>query len=172
MTVTDDPTVPVTDADPQPDEGEAVAVELVKSGWVRLRWDGRTIRLRRPFFGELKSLRMALEDAADAIAEQSEEVQLIGREILAENSANDEADVDDVERMRVRQELTKRSKIAGRALTAFSDEQRIAWWRTVVDVVGVDGALPEDDRLPSWIADPMLPNTVLQHWRSVPLDRG
>lgn len=175
-------TEPAAPADPQPDvpvvatepqEGEGTdAVELVRTGWVRLRWDDKTVRLRRPFFGELKRLRLALEDASDAIAERSEEVQVIGRQILTENTANDEADTDELEKLEVRRELTKRSKIVGRELTAFSEEVRIDWWAQVAETLSADGPLPHPDELPSWIADPFLPNTVLQHWRSVPLDRG
>lgn len=173
MTVTDEPTVDTREDDPQHDEGEAVAVELVKSGWVRLRWGGTLVRLRRPFFGELKTIRLALEDAADEIADRSEKIQSIGRKLIEESQKNEEEDGrSDEERAKVRADLTRQSKHAARELTDFGEEQRIGWWRLVVGLVGVDGELPPDDRLPSWIADPSLPNTVLQHWRAVPLGRG
>lgn len=174
MTVTEDPTVPVsTDSAPQSDEGPAVQVELVKSGWVRLHWNDRTVRLRRPFFGELKRIRLALEDMADAIAERSDDVRESAAELVDANNAVDaDESLDDAAKRRRRRELTNKSKVVARELTTFCDEQRIGWWREVVGIVGVDGALPEDDELPSWIADPYLPNEVLAHWRSVPLGRG
>jgi hypothetical protein len=172
MTTTE-PTTNVRETDPQPDEGDPVAVELVRTGWVRFRWDGQLVRLRRPFFGELKALRLSLEDVADQIGERSDELQALAQEIVAESERNDtDDDRDEDERRRVRRELTRKSKVAGRELTDFCDAARVGWWRSVVDLVGVDGELPDDDKLPSWIGDPQLPNTVLQHWRSVPLGRG
>lgn len=159
--------------EPMGDEGQADAVILVRTGWVRLRFGDRQVRMRRPFFGELRSIRARLEDVADAIGERAEDSQVIAVRIMDE-SARIEADekLTVEERVRARRALLGESKVAGRELTEFAEIERVKWWRYVVDLIGVDGELPPDEELPSWIAAPALPGKVLDHWRSAPLGRG
>lgn len=166
------PAIPVAVVEPEADEGTD-EVQLVRTGFVRLRFGDTLIRLRRPFFGELKKIRLALEDAADAIADASEEAQLHAARLIEQSVAIDaDENLSAVEKIQQRRELQHESRAAGRKVSEIAEEERLRWWATVVETIGVGDALPGVDELPSWILDPMLPNTVLTHWRSVPLGRG
>ena len=163
--------VPIGVVDPETDEGDDL-VQLVRSGWVRFRWSGETIRLRRPFFGELKTLRLALEDASDAISDASEEIQLTAARLVEKGTALDaDADIEAGERVKQRRALQRESRDAGRKLTDIAEEERLRWWALVFATLTTDDP-PDQESLPSWIVDVNLPNTVMQHWRSVPLARG
>lgn len=167
----EEPTVPVEAVEPDSGEGDDL-VQLVRSGWVRLRWSDQLVRLRRPFLGELKTLRLALEDASDAISDASEDTQLIAARLIEEGKVIDAGEEGDVaERVKRRRALQRESRDAGRKLTELAEEERVKWWRLVIEMLSVDD-LPLDAELPSWIVDVNLPNTILQHWRSVPLGRG
>src|SRR5688500_14604393 len=85
---------PVVDAAPEADEGREL-VELVGSGWVRMHIGGQRYRLRRPFFGELRKLRILAAEVADEISAASHETTQLGRRIEEHGKAvEDDLDLD------------------------------------------------------------------------------
>lgn len=169
----DDPDVPIEEVAPEPDEPEEV-VQLVRTGWVRFLWADRRLRLRRPYFGEIKQLRLSLEDVTDSIVTHSEEVQVRALEMAdREREIAEDETMSNAERFGARTALKTESKRLSRELTVRSEEMRLGWWAEVFDVLAVDSAeVPETDQLPGWIVDVSLPQRILNHWRSAPLGRG
>lgn len=168
------PTAPVAlVAADQADADEArELVELVGSGWVRMHIGGRRYRLRRPFFGELRTLRMLYAEVSDEISARSFEAQELGREIEAEGKAiDDDEGLDASARATQVRKLRARSLAAGRNLTDAAEDLRLGWWTAAFETLNVDG-VPGLEQWPGWIVDHTLPDKVLQHWRSAPLDRG
>ena len=171
----DELSVPVVVTDPEGDEDEGDELQLAKNGWVRFRVNGERVRLRRPFLGELRDLRLALEDVQDQIGEAAEDVQLVGAEIVEKSVAleKDES-LTAAQVVKARRKLSRESTAKGRALTLMAETLRIQWWERVFAALDVDKAKHADPivELPAWIVDPNLPGTVMQHWRDVPLARG
>lgn len=168
----DDGEMPVEEVGPGDGEGND-SVQLVRTGWVRFRFGETTVRLRRPFLGELRDLRMALEDTSDNISEQAEEAQLIAMELITEGERIDgDESIELADRVRQRRALTRRSTEGARKLNLFREQAMVGWIRLAAERLSVDGELPPDEELPSWFIDPRLPATLLEHWRNVPLGRG
>lgn len=168
----DDPPAPVVEVDDEPGE-DTDEVQLTRSGAVRLRFDGRVIRLRRPLFGELRTLRLALEDAGEAISDAAEDGAIIGARLVAEATGSEESDADPVDKVKRRREIQRESRAAARDLVDLGENERLRWWLLVIDTLAsVDSDPVAEADFPSWIIDHTLPNTVIQHWRSVPLGRG
>lgn len=162
-------------AEPEGDEG-GEAVQLVRTGWVRCTVGGSLYRLRPPFFGEFKRLRLSFEEIQDALAEQSEEVETIAARLIdeAEVMSKDES-LDAAERQRRHRALRRESTVAGRKLTEFREGLMHAWWVDVFTVLCVDKPvdwLEDADRMPTWMTAAVLPSQLLQHWRAAPLGRG
>lgn len=152
------------------EHGEVLdSIDLVRTGIIRLVINGRKVTLRRPFFGELKRLRLALENLTDSITDARIDAEATGAEIRDEMKAlaDDEA-LGHRERAEASSALRRRDREAGRALTGAADDARLEWWVEVFAVLGVEA--PAD--WPSWVGDATLPNRVIQHWRSAPLARG
>ena len=170
-TAPDELSVPVVDADPEGDEvGDEL--HLVRTGWVRFVMNGERVRLRRPFMGELRDLRLALEDVQDQIGEAAEDVQLVGAEIMEKSQAleKDES-LTPAQVVKARRKLQRESTVKGRELTDLAEGLRVGWWELVFKTLDVDAA-KHTVQFPAWIVDPNLPGTVIQHWRDVPLARG
>lgn len=141
-------------------------VELSQTGLVRLRIDGTRYRLRRPFMGELKKLRLALEEVTEEIGDAQITLHQVRAEVLASEPDDDEDPAAVAKWQREKRSLTRQ---AVNDLTELADKLRLEWWRGVFDEVSLDG-IP--DELPVWILDPDLPDQVVKHWRSVPLGHG
>lgn len=172
MTDTDTPVPSDTDADLVDVEG----IVFIKTGWVRFTIDGKVYRLRRPLFGELKALRLALEDVTDDINEKSAESTTMAIELEQEMhaAANAETKMTAAKRRQLTGKQAESRKL-GRALVEFADEARMGWWTLVFTTLGVgDGQggdkVPAD--WPSWVVDVNLPGQIMQHWRSAPLAPG
>lgn len=161
----------VVDAEVRDDDGVDVdRIELVKSGLVRVHVDGKRYRLRRPFFGELKTLRLALADVSDDLNDRRMETQLAAKRMMAENERiNSDDTLDEAERLRLLQAIRREDRQLGRQLTDDADDARMAWWAQAFDLVGLDG---QPEQWPGWFLDARLPDHVLTHWRSAPLGRG
>lgn len=161
---------PVEPSEAEPEEG----LQFVRTGWVRFRWDGRVLRLRRPFLGELRELRLALEDLSDEIAERSEEIQAEGLRLAAEAEALEERGLAPAEAFEERAKIRTRSKQLARELTGFAEDRRLEWWARAFELLAVNEAeVPADaGELPAYLLDNALPHRVLEHWRAVPLARG
>lgn len=130
---------------------------------MRVVVDRKRYRLRRPGFGETKTLRTALEHVEDEIARIQTDSNLAILAITAEVEAI-EADTakDPAERVRQHAELQQRSRDKGRAITAAAEELRVEWWRLVFDTLVLNPSKPE---MPSWVMDAGLPGRVMNHWR-------
>lgn len=177
--------------DQEDDEGGLV--QFVRTGWVRfpavvaMPDERRVWKLRRPFLGELRKLRQAWENAELELDEAKLEfLEATQGHEAAVTAAK--ALLSDLERNRA---VLDANKIRRKALHEMEDRQakvRMEWWVAVfrtlcVDWVGQLGQVPDDGdngHVPvpdgwewgTWVEDPDLPIHVLNHWRSVPLDRG
>lgn len=170
-TSTDQPVV----IDGVTDEGlvDVDGIVLTKTGWIRAAVAGETFRLRRPFFGELRKLRTALEAVTDEINTTGEEADGIAAQLVEmAKRYKDMADADIPARERTKNDkLRDDAKTASRRLVEVADDLRVGWWTLVFETLCVDTVkVPAD--WPSWVVDPNLPNQVMQHWRSAPLAPG
>lgn len=155
--------------EPDADDDEAnpkELVEFVRTGLVRVWVQGKRYRLRRPFFGELRDLRTALEGMMDEVSQASIEATTKGDDLKRQSS---EITDDDPDRNRKIVELRQADRKVAREFDAKIEDMRVDWWRQVFDRVSVDGA---PDEWPAWVSDANLPAQVITHWRSVPLGRG
>lgn len=169
--VDDEPTVTavMVDDETEPaDDETGDRVDYVRTGIIRVWIDGERYRLRRPFFGEFKRLRLAVEDMNDEIDELSQRSVTLGQQITAEAETHDR--VKDPEAYAAwRVDSRRRQREVGRKLTDTAEQLRIGWWEDVWATLGLDER-PAD--WPSWITNPDLPNRILTHWRMVPSGRG
>jgi hypothetical protein len=144
-------------------------MELVRTGLIRVHIGGTRYRLRRPFFGEFKKLRLAIEDVNDEIEDLSNDSLRISRQIIAEASSHD-ADTEDPDTyFEWRADTRRRQKDASRALTNRAEELRIEWWTGMWKTLSLDG---EPSDIPAWVTSPEVPNLLLTHWRTAPSGRG
>ena len=148
------------------DDPDADGIEYVKSGIIRVWVAGTRYRLRRPFFGELRTLREAHQDLRDENDERTEDVRDLAKAINAEAGAiaNDDPD----RRAKLR-ELKKRDRAAARELIGFREQGQLDWWAQAFDALSLDGT---PGQWPAWAIDEVLPIRVLNHWRTVPLGPG
>lgn len=159
----------VTTDDPEDDE-PGDRVELVGNGWTRFHIDGQRYRLRRPFFGELRTLRLAQEAGNDELSELADQGRLAADKIAEEAEKIDQdTEMTPGRRNTAIRKLRAKNIQEGRKLTVATEDMHLGWWAKVFETLAVDGT-PSD--WPAWIIDPKLPNQVMQHWRSAPLARG
>lgn len=162
----------VTDADPE--DGEPVErIQLVHTGLIRVWVAGERFRLRRPFMGEFKRLRLALEDIGEEVNDQRLVAERAGRDVIADmNAWNAQDPTPDPDATAEHERgLRAKSRATAVAFNDAVDEARIGWWRDVFATLSLDGA-PAEDRWPSWALDAQLPQQIVTHWRSTPLGRG
>lgn len=150
-------------------------VELKPNGTVVCRivdpdGNSRPIRLRRPFLGELRTVRAALDEVNDETRAQLEELAERGRAIDEARTAEKL----DGEAARTRAREDRATGLAmGREVSAAVDKLRIDWWRTVFGLLAMNGDLPDDDdHLPAWFVDPNAMGRVIDHFRTVPFGSG
>lgn len=130
-----------------------------------------TIRLRRPTFGEVKSLDRALVETTDEVSIASGEIRAQSKALVAEQDAIDEDDPDRADKLR---DLRRRDRALAAEMTERSEALMLDWWlecvrRLAVGPTKIDAA----DDLPAWIAaSPALPARLVQHFRRVPSVRG
>lgn len=159
------------DTEPREDDGAAVddRVELVRTGLTRVWIAGERYRLRRPFFGEFKALRLALQDANDEIAEAVDETLAVARRMTDEQKDQNVEDLDPDGWVAWRREARKRTNEASRALADVTESLRVEWWEQAWNLLTLDSRPPD---WPSWVTDPNLHAAVIAHWRGSPLGRG
>lgn len=157
------------DVEPMPDDGpeNGDRIEFVRTGLIRVHIGATRYRLRRPFFGEFKKLRLAVEDMNDEIQEAVDESLRVSRQITVEKAEHDDDDPDTF--LAWKRDSAKRQRAASRSLTEVAEARRVEWWETMWTLLTVDGR-PDD--WPSWITDPALAGQFIGHWRAVPLARG
>jgi len=158
---------------PEPEEpAEQDSIDLRPTGLVRIyiaTGDGDEVkryRLRRPFFGELKEIRLAAERMQEEIEDLSTKTATQARELGAEAEAvsKDETFSDEARR-EAETKLRRRGREVSEELLDFADSLRLEWWGMVFDTVSLDGS-PEE--LPSWVVDPNLAPRLMNHWRTAP----
>jgi hypothetical protein len=165
-------------------------METYGAGWAKATVDGTTYRLRRPFMGEMRDLRLALEGLTDEVTlhtERSEsmrrrlqriearartELQAAQSKVLAgDDDAPTEDQIAALEDRLMDEVHNTRAKDreAGRTLVQIADDNRARWWTDVFTVLGLDGVPPQ---WPAWFADPDGPHRMMTHWRQNPLAHG
>lgn len=156
-------------SEPRPDDGDAndERIELVRTGLVRVWIVGDRYRLRRPFFGEFRKLRMQLEDGNDEIQAASDDAMRLARDLT--QAAQGKADLPPDEWREWRRTAQDQSRQSGRKLTDLAEELRLEWWTTMWDLLTLDGRPPD---WPPWIVEPALQGRLVAHWRSSPQGRG
>lgn len=178
MTTTEPEAAPATPGAAEPEGDEAgESVRLVRTGWVRCLIGGQTVRLRPPFFGEFKRLRLAFEEVQDTLTEASEDLEIVAQRLVDQARAlHEDTKMDAGEKVRAQRALRRESSVAGRGMNEQREALMVDWWAEVfralcVDLGNVDW-LEDPDRMPTWLTAPTLPTTLIQHWRAAPLARG
>jgi len=166
----------MTDTAPTAPEPVTDGLEFVTNGIIRFHFsEGKTVRVRRPFLGELKEIRLALQDAQDELAGLAASVTAEGRDLQAEATAlSDRLQAKEVSNEDHAQELAEiraRDRSSAQKMDAAREEQTLGWWALVFSTLALDD-VPDAMHYPAWILDPGLPNRCLNHWRSVPSGPG
>lgn len=178
-TASDPPAAPVPDVDePLGHDGPV----FVHNGVVRFRMGDRVVRVRRPFLGELKVLRLALASIQDEIALRSDEVRIEGAALIAEgqdlNRRLGAKEITEDEYKTAAADLARRDRKTASGLDEWREQRMLDWWTLVFS--GDDGAFgglamdPVPDQLawPTWMLDRSLTGKCLTHWRTVPTGPG
>lgn len=167
----DDDEMIVDNVEPEPDDpaGTGDRIELVRTGLVRI-WIGDVdrYRIRRPFFGEFKTLRLAIEDMNDEIQTESDKLTTLTRRIVEEAQARPDGETPTAF-AEWQAESRRATTTATRRLTEMAEDYRIEWWDQMWGLLSVDG---KPDDWPAWVTDPNIGNRIMSHWRSSPLGRG
>jgi len=166
------------------------SMETYGAGWAKAVVDGTTYRLRRPFMGEMRDLRLALEGLTDEVTLHTERSESARRRLQriearartqlqaaqakvmdGDEDAPTEDQIAELEDQLMDQVHNTRTedRQAGRTLIQIADDNRARWWTDVFTVLGLDGVPPQ---WPSWFADPDGPHRMMQHWRQSPLAHG
>lgn len=160
----------VVDADASDPAGDSI--EFVRTGIIRVTVAGKRYRLRRPFFGELRTLRGAYQDAMDELGDASDEAKAELAEIRAEYDETPEPD-----RKTSEAAFTRRVRAVNRGLETLQEDTYLAWWAKAFDMLAMESHGPGLEEMPAWMAsnppgETSLIVEVLNHWRSNPLARG
>lgn len=168
-----EPPVVVVEVNADDPVGAGDAVQLVRTGMVRFRIGDKTWRLRRPFFGELKTLRVAWAEIVDQLGDEAIRAQAVSQQAQADYAAiQSNADTSFEEKADGILELRKRDREVGRRLSDMGDDLRMEWWGQVFEALSVEHPVKTPGEMPAWFASGTLPSKVIQHWRNVPLARG
>lgn len=168
---TDDETIDLEEH--QPDDGPDNSIQFVRSGNIRLVIDGTVFILRRPFLGELRTLRGALEQATDEADLVRVEVSARAEDRKAQAEAIEaDTSLSSIDKQTRLGELRIQDRGDGRRLARAGDDSRVDWWNLVFDTLATNGRRPDPERLPGWVIDARLAGKVLTHWRSSPLAHG
>ena len=163
-------------------------IEFVHNGIIRFHFPTGTeeikvIRVRRPFLGELKSIRLELEDIRDELAVTAASTAAAGHAMREEaTKLSDQLGAKEItpdehaERLR---ELRARDRESAQIMDDMRDGLTLDWWRRIFQGVEQPSRaalaldpVPDGDQFPAWILDPRLPQLVLNHWRHLPSGPG
>lgn len=167
-----DPAPPTNPDEPLAHDGPT----FVHNGIIRFAMGDQIVRVRRPFLGELKALRLALADVQDAIAERSRATSTLGAEFvergkeIARRFAAKE--IDETERQLLTQELGAEDLRVARELDDWREQQMLDWWSDAVFAPLALDPVPDQLAWPMWMLDRTLPSKCLSHWRTVPTGPG
>lgn len=187
MANTSDPTpdAPVVPLRPAQAEQEAPTadsgrrLDLRPSGLAVLRLseggdegEERTVRLRRPLFGEFKRLRKAA-DAMNEAEEEAAVIQLAGLEEVRAVPPPEGAEPGSAALSRHNIEQTKKMRAINRAASEKIEKARYEWWTTAVTLLSIGGDLPKLDEVPAWLlVEEGVIARLFDHWMHRPLARG
>lgn len=167
---------------PPPEPAEEVVVlahdgpAFVHNGIIRFPMGADTVRVRRPFLGELRSLRLALQDVQDQIAERSRSTGAVGIEYQrrAQENAQQlrEGKISPEEHAELSAALGAEDARTARELDDWREQVMLDWWRDHVFAPLALDPVPDQLGWPMWILDRTLPGKCLQHWRTVPTGPG
>lgn len=175
-------------AAPVPFEPSSGAIEFVHNGIMRLHFpdggDGElVIRVRRPFLGELKSIRLELEDIRDDLAVLAATTAAAGHAMREEATALSDrlgdGDITPEEHAEQLREIRARDRASAQIMDDTRDDRTLEWWARIL--TGVEqpsraglalDPVPDVMSYPAWILDPRLPQLVLNHWRQLPSGPG
>lgn len=167
------------EAVPLPVEGEPDAdregLALLSVGGARLAWetpdgDTITVRLRRPLFGEIREVEDSLQRLRDEVNDGGEELRAWG---VAHQATLDAIPRDDPDRPAKVAALRDEDRVKGREFTDRRERLTLQWWLDVIAMLGTDKGLQiPEDTLPAWLADPLIPRRLLNHYKRVPTVRG
>lgn len=167
---------------PPPFEPSPGALEFVNRGIIRFHFptasedDDRVIRVRRPFLGELKTIRLALAEIQDELAVIAASTSAAGQAMKAEATelsrqlgAEEINPEEHVERLK---DIRRRDREAAQQMDDARDDRTLDWWADVVFAQLALDEVPDRLEFPAWILDPRLPQQVLNHWRHIPSGPG
>lgn len=162
--------------EPAEDE-DTEGIVYVRTGWIHVMIDGEKYRLRPVTMGNLKKLRVALEDAMEEQRGNIHRANVQIRARQAEGAVLDEiAGEDRTEENYYEKVFALRGALQkiNRDLGHQADALRESWYKLVFRTLCVpNGASPKVPKeLPAWVANADLPDRWIEHWRTVPLGHG
>lgn len=161
--------VPVDGKIPAAPDDESDDFATFGAGWAKCTIDGHEYKLRRPFIGELRDLRTALEAVEDEIAVARQKLERNTEQITQAIVAT--ADEPLEKRQTRQEELRLQSRESNHEVLETADSGRLGWWTTVFETLGVSRP-PVPPDWPAWMLDPDGPSKLVNHWRDSPLARG
>lgn len=162
----------------EPDPG---TIEFVNQGIIRFHFPTQSgedlvIRVRRPFLGELKAIRLDLAELQDELAVTATSVTLAGRDLQVEaTELSDKLGRGEITNEQHGAELAdirRRDRIEAQRMEDERESKILGWWTRVFEVLALDEVPDDVLAYPAWILDARLPNHVLTHWRHVPSGPG
>lgn len=132
--------------------------DMSHTGLIKMTVGDKRYRLRRPFLGEFKALRLAMADVEDETAQARDEALAHAEE--ARKRLEAAADDHDAQRAVIAWTRERTEEMYARA-----EEARLGWWGQVFEAVSLDG-VPEE--WPAWVLDPNLPGQAMAHFRDNP----
>lgn len=155
---------------------------FVHNGIIRFPMGEQIVRVRRPFLGELKALRLALEQVQDDMRAESERVDAIGRGFMDEarevQARHERKEITDDERTAELQRIGEADRRTARALDDMREQKMLDWWSDhVFGPLALD-PVPDQMQWPMWMLDggtrtrQSLVQKCLSHWRTTPTGPG
>lgn len=165
---------------PQLWEPSPGALEFVNNGIIRFHFptgkdDDLVVRVRRPFLGELKDIRLDLEAIQDELAVTAATVSAEGQAMreeataLAEKLGSGEVTLE--EHAEQLADIRRRDRDTARRMDDQREAKMLGWWSKIFGVLALD-EVPDVMAYPAWILDARLPGRVLNHWRQIPSGPG
>lgn len=136
--------------------------------------DESWLTLRRPRFGEIKSIIRAqrrLQDDLEAAVNESRALQGEIDDQLTELGLSDTKSIrpDHLERI---SEIQKHARKVATEMEDRTDAAVTAWWVEMLEIIlGADKA-PGEDVWPGYFTNPSIPGAMVEHWKSVPAGPG
>lgn len=149
---------------------------FVHNGIIRFPMGGKIVRVRRPFLGELRALRVALQDVQDHLTEESNRIGKIGvgyqTEVRTLNEKLQKGEITPEEHTDKVAVVTEADRRTARELDDYREQAMLDWWAEYVFKPIALDPVPEQLQWPTWMLDRTLAAKCLAHWRTVPTGPG